>query len=103
MRDPAQSGSPVISAAVMSPSIFTMLSDIARDQPEHAPDSGGDRLASAQALAQDAVAVERLPSGITEKSANVNGVRINYKVGGRRPVVVASPRVYADEPYCGFY
>src|SRR5438046_9730202 len=27
----------------------------------------------------------RLPKGFTEKSANVNGVRINYKIGGRGP------------------
>jgi pimeloyl-ACP methyl ester carboxylesterase len=30
----------------------------------------------------------RLPKGLTEKSANVNGVRMNYKVGGGGPVVV---------------
>jgi len=30
----------------------------------------------------------RLPKGFTEKSANVNGVRINYKIGGRGSVVV---------------
>ena len=30
----------------------------------------------------------RLPKGITEKIANVDGVRINYKIGGRGPVVV---------------
>ena len=30
----------------------------------------------------------RLPKGFTEKSANVNGVRINYKIGGSGPVVV---------------
>jgi len=29
-----------------------------------------------------------LPKGITEKSAKVNGVRINYKIGGKGPVVV---------------
>jgi len=31
---------------------------------------------------------ERLPKGFTEKSANVHGVKINYKIGGRGPVVV---------------
>ena len=30
----------------------------------------------------------RLPKGFTEKSANVDGVKINYKKGGRGPVVV---------------
>jgi pimeloyl-ACP methyl ester carboxylesterase len=30
----------------------------------------------------------RLPNGFTEKSASVNGVRINYKIGGKGPVVV---------------
>ena len=30
----------------------------------------------------------RLPKGFTEKSANVGGVKINYKKGGRGPVVV---------------
>ena len=30
----------------------------------------------------------RLPKGFTEKSAKVNGVRINYKIGGKGPVVV---------------
>ena len=30
----------------------------------------------------------RLPKGITEKSAKANGVRINYKIGGKGPVVV---------------
>jgi pimeloyl-ACP methyl ester carboxylesterase len=31
---------------------------------------------------------KRLPKGFTETSANVNGVRINYKIGGSGPVVV---------------
>jgi hypothetical protein len=30
----------------------------------------------------------RLPKGFREKSANLNGVGINYKIGGRGPVVV---------------
>ena len=30
----------------------------------------------------------RLPKGFTEKSANVDGVKINYKIAGRGPVVV---------------
>jgi hypothetical protein len=29
-----------------------------------------------------------LPKGVLEKRANVNGVRINYKMGGRGPAVV---------------
>jgi pimeloyl-ACP methyl ester carboxylesterase len=33
-------------------------------------------------------AAQGLPKGFTEKSANVNGVRLNYKVGGRGPAVV---------------
>src|SRR4051812_36874834 len=39
------------------------------------------------ALAQDIVP-EKLPEGIVEKSADVNGVRISYKIGGSGPVVV---------------
>jgi pimeloyl-ACP methyl ester carboxylesterase len=35
-----------------------------------------------------AAQTERLPAGFTEKSAVVNGVRINYKIGGQGPVVV---------------
>src|SRR5437870_5057054 len=47
------------------------------------------RLANVPALAQDRVApAERLPEGVTEKSADVNGVRINYKIGGSGPVIV---------------
>ncbi len=38
--------------------------------------------ASAQEVAS------RLPKGFTEKIANVDGVKINYKIGGRGPVVV---------------
>jgi pimeloyl-ACP methyl ester carboxylesterase len=54
-------------------------------------------LASLPALAQEAAQVnlpavtaqtEQLPAGFTEKSAMVNGVRINYKIGGQGPVVV---------------
>ena len=33
-------------------------------------------------------AAARLPKGFTEKIANVDGVKINYKIGGRGPVVV---------------
>ena len=39
-------------------------------------------LASAQEVAA------QLPKGITEKIANVDGVKINYKIGGRGPAVV---------------
>jgi len=54
-------------------------------------------LAGLPALAQQAtqgntpavaVQTEELPTGVTEKSATVNGVRINYKIGGQGPVVV---------------
>ena len=38
--------------------------------------------------APSAAQASRLPKGFTEQSANVNGVRINYKIGGRGPVVV---------------
>lgn len=31
---------------------------------------------------------DRLPEGFTEKVASVNGVKINYKIGGRGPLVV---------------
>ena len=43
-------------------------------------------LISVPASAQQAAA--RLPKGFTEKIANVDGVKINYKIGGRGPVVV---------------
>jgi pimeloyl-ACP methyl ester carboxylesterase len=49
-------------------------------------------LAGLPALAQEAARVnppaEQLPAGFTEKSAAVNGVRINYKIGGQGAVVV---------------
>ena len=35
-----------------------------------------------------AAETEQLPPGFTEKSATVNGVRINYKIGGQGPAVV---------------
>jgi pimeloyl-ACP methyl ester carboxylesterase len=41
---------------------------------------------SVPAFAQQAAA--RLSKGVTEKIANVDGVKINYKIGGRGPVVV---------------
>src|SRR5258706_5171145 len=59
-------------------------------------------LTSLPALAQDATQVsataeaaqtEQLPTGFTEKSATVNGVRINYKIGGQGPAVVPVHRV----------
>jgi hypothetical protein len=44
---------------------------------------------AAQACSPAAAAeTEQLPSGFTEKSATVNGVRINYKIGGQGPAVV---------------
>src|SRR6202162_5325031 len=54
-------------------------------------------LVSFPALAQEAAQVtapaaatqiEQLPAGFTGKSATVNGVRINYKIGGQGPAVV---------------
>jgi pimeloyl-ACP methyl ester carboxylesterase len=51
-------------------------------------------LPSLPALAEEAAKVtapaqtEQLPTGFTEKSAEVNGVRINYKIGGQEPPVV---------------
>jgi pimeloyl-ACP methyl ester carboxylesterase len=51
-------------------------------------------LPSLPALAEEAALVtapaqtEQLPTGFTEKSAEVNGVRINYKIGGQGPPVV---------------
>ena len=54
-------------------------------------------LTSLPALAQDATRVsapavaaqtEQLPAGFTEKNATVNGVRINYKIGGQGSAVV---------------
>jgi pimeloyl-ACP methyl ester carboxylesterase len=49
--------------------------------------------APAQEVAQTAAPAvpaqtEQLPSGFTEKSALVNGVRINYKIGGQGPAVL---------------
>src|SRR6516162_2784207 len=45
---------------------------------------------AAQACSPAAVAAqaEQLPPGFIEKSATVNGVRINYKIGGQGSVVV---------------
>src|SRR5258708_39362749 len=57
-------------------------------------------LTSLPARAQDATQVsataeaaqtEQLPTGFTEKSATVNGVRINYKIGGQGPAVGLFP------------
>jgi pimeloyl-ACP methyl ester carboxylesterase len=54
-------------------------------------------LTSLSALAQKTAQVtpaavaaqtEHLPPGFTEKSATVNGVRINYKIGGQGPAVI---------------
>ncbi len=48
---------------------------------------------SVPSLAQDSAsggrrAADVLPKGFTEKTANVNGVRLSYKIGGRGPAVV---------------
>src|SRR6201984_287975 len=44
--------------------------------------------AQACSPAAGATLAECLPTGFTEKSATVNGVRINYKIGGQGPAVV---------------
>jgi hypothetical protein len=48
--------------------------------PAHAQD--------ANPIATGVAPVGRLPKGFTEKSAKVNGVRINYQIGGSGSVVV---------------
>jgi hypothetical protein len=48
----------------------------------------GLALVALSALAAPGVQAARLPEGFTEESANVDGVKINYKIGGRGPVVV---------------
>src|SRR5260221_14354184 len=64
-------------------------------------------LTSLPALAQDATQVsataeaaqtEQLPTGFTEKSATVNGVRINYKIGGQGPAGVLLHRYTQKNP-----
>jgi alpha/beta hydrolase fold len=40
------------------------------------------------AIPKNADRMDRLPAGIVEKNATLNGVRINYKIGGSGPVVV---------------
>jgi pimeloyl-ACP methyl ester carboxylesterase len=45
-------------------------------------------LGTLSALAAPVARAARLPRGFTEKRANVNGVKINYKIGGQGPVVV---------------
>src|SRR5258708_37455469 len=68
-------------------------------------------LTSLPALAQDATQVsataeaaqtEQLPTGFTEKSATVNGVRINYKIGEQGPadgpVHAHTPTKHTDVP-----
>jgi pimeloyl-ACP methyl ester carboxylesterase len=39
-------------------------------------------------VAREAIDMTRLPKGVSEKRANVDGVRINYKIGGQGPAVV---------------
>ena len=43
---------------------------------------------AAPAAGQGGSQAARLPKGFAEKSANVDGVRINYKIGGQGPAVV---------------
>src|SRR5258708_8285301 len=65
-------------------------------------------LTSLPALAQDATQVsataeaaqtEQLPTGFTEKSATVNGVRINYKIAGQGPAVIPPPPSPPHNPH----
>src|SRR5881398_1001104 len=46
------------------------------------------RIAAGLEKMMTAISTARLPKGFTEKIANVDGVKINYKIGGRGPVVV---------------
>jgi hypothetical protein len=52
------------------------------------PPTGGRKKTMAKKLKGKVAVAARLPKGFAEKSANVNGVRINYKIVGRGPVVV---------------
>ena len=65
-------------------------------------------LTSLPALAQDATQVsapavaaqtEQLPAGFTKKSATVNGVRIDYKIGGPGAGGCPAPRLHPNKPY----
>lgn len=44
--------------------------------------------AAENAASASAFPVEHLPKGVSEKSAEVNGVRLNYKIGGSGPPVL---------------
>jgi pimeloyl-ACP methyl ester carboxylesterase len=46
------------------------------------------RIAAGLEKMMTSISTARLPKGFTEKIANVDGVKINYKIGGRGPVVV---------------
>jgi pimeloyl-ACP methyl ester carboxylesterase len=46
------------------------------------------RIAAGLEKMMTSISTTRLPKGFTEKIANVDGVKINYKIGGRGPVVV---------------
>ena len=46
-----------------------------------------------------AAQTEQLPAGFAEKSATVNGVRINYKIGGQGPAVVLLHGYAENKPY----
>ncbi len=45
-------------------------------------------LSPGRTLAELDARAARLPKAFTEKSAHVDGVKINYKIGGQGPVVV---------------
>ena len=46
------------------------------------------RIAAELEKMMTSISTARLPKGFTETIANVDGVKINYKIGGRGPVVV---------------
>lgn len=46
------------------------------------------RIAAGLEKMMTSISTARLPKGFTEKIANVDGVKINYKIGGRGPVVI---------------
>src|SRR6266480_207507 len=46
------------------------------------------RIAAELEKMMTSISAARLPKGFTETIANVDGVKINYKIGGRGPVVV---------------
>jgi alpha-beta hydrolase superfamily lysophospholipase len=81
----------------MKPLLKKMMSPTMKRHLVLTPLAFAAGLLSFPALAQEAGQVtapaaaaqtEQLPAGFTEKSAIVNGVRIDYKIGGQGPAVV---------------